>query len=161
MRSHVNEHAVGRGTGGWLTPTRVGLAACVLAIALALVNGARADLVGPALTLGSVTIEDGTVFVEGAVEDVDALLEVNGELVDIDDAGNFLAVVDLDGNAIVLELAEDLGETTTIRIPIAALIENGGEGILNDLSTRAPRSTYRSTGSRSSTRTARSSAGTS
>ncbi len=133
MRSHVNERAIGQGSRGGLTPTRVGLAACVLAIALALVSGARADLVGPALTLGSITIEDGTVFVEGAVDDVNALLEVNGVPVDIDDAGNFLTVVSLDGNAIVLELAEDLGETTTIRIPIAALNENGGNGILNDL----------------------------
>ena len=35
-----------------LTPTRVGLAACVLALALALVSGARGDVVGAALTLG-------------------------------------------------------------------------------------------------------------
>ena len=82
--------------------------------------------------------------------------------VDVDDAGNFVTVVSLDGNAIVLELAEDLGETTTIRIPIAALIENGGEGILNDL-LAAGTDNRRSgaTGSRSSTRTGRSSAGTS
>ena len=109
------------------------LAACVLALALILVGGARGDVVGSALTLGSVTIEDGTVVVNGAVEDVDALLEVNGMPVDIDDSGNFLAVVGLDGDTLVLELAEGLGESTTIRIPIAALIENGGEGILNDL----------------------------
>ena len=116
-----------------VTPTRIGLAACVLALALALVNGARGEVVGAPLTLGAITIEDGTAVLSGAVDDVDALLEVNGVPVDVDDAGNFVTVVGLDGNAILLELAENLGETTTIRIPISALLENGGEGILNDL----------------------------
>ncbi len=69
----------------------------------------------------------------GAVDDVNALLEINGALVDIDDAGNFLAVVDLDADVLVLSLAEHLGETTTIRIPVDVLVENGGEGVLNDL----------------------------
>ena len=161
MATQFMSRAGERPARGMLTPTRIGLTACVLALALALVSGARGDVVGAPLTLGSITIEDGTAVLSGAVDDVDALLEVNGVPVDIDDAGNFLTVVSLDGNAIVLELAENLGETTTIRIPIAALIENGGEGILNDLLDAAPRSTSRSTGSRSSTRTARSSAATS
>ena len=52
----------------------------------------------PSLTVGSITIEDGTAVVTGAVDDVNALLEINGALVDIDDAGNFLAVVDLDAD---------------------------------------------------------------
>ena len=133
MASQVTNRASQRPAWGGLTPTRVGLAACVLAMALALGNGARADLVGPALTLGSITIEGGTAVVNGEVGDVGALLVVNGVPVDIDAAGNFHAVVGLDGTAIVLELAADLGETTTIRIPIEALIETGGEAILDDL----------------------------
>ena len=130
-RIRVDEHPV----RGAFTATRVGLAACVLAIALALVHvhGARADLAAPSLTVGSITIEDGTAVVTGAVDDVNALLEINGALVDIDDAGNFLAVVDLDADVLVLSLAEHLGETTTIRIPVDVLVENGGEGVLNDL----------------------------
>ena len=116
-----------------LTPTRIGLAACVLALALALVNGARGEVVGAPLTSGRDHDRGWHSHPHGAVDDVDALLEVNGVPVDVDDAGNFVTAVGLDGNAILLELAENLGETTTIRIPISALLENGGEGILNDL----------------------------
>ncbi len=133
MASHVIARPGEQSSQSALNIIRFALAACVLALALVLVGGARGDVVGSAITVGSITIEDGTAVVTGAVDDVNALLEVNGTPVAIDDSGNFLAVVGLDGNAIVLELAEGLGETTRIRIPIAVLLENGGEGVLNDL----------------------------
>lgn len=133
MAGQVIERTGERSQPGALTFIRVGLAACALAMALALVGGARADLVGPALTLGSITIEDGTAVVTGAVDNVNALLEVNGIPVDVNAVGNFTALVDLDKNVVVFSLLNDLGETTTIKIPVDVLLENGGEGVLKDL----------------------------
>jgi hypothetical protein len=115
-----------------LRAIRIAFATAVATLVFALVGGAGAGLHAPALTIGSVTIDGDAAVVTGVVNAA-ADLEVNGVLVDVSDSGEFLAVVDLDADAVVLALAGVHGEAIEIRIPIDVLLAIGGNGILDDL----------------------------
>lgn len=108
-------------------------AVATLAFASAFVGGAGALLEAPPLTIGSVTIDGDAAVVTGVVNAA-ADLEVNGIAVDVGDSGEFLAVVDLDADVVVLTLAGGPDEPIEIRIPVDLLVAIGGNGILDDLS---------------------------
>lgn len=117
-----------------MAKVRVVLAMALLAAALAVVVGARAQLTPPPITIGSITVDSGTAVVTGVVDDVNAVVNVNEVPVNVDQSGDFVAVVDLEGEpTLVLSLLNSAGEAITIRIPVAVLNSSGSEGILNDL----------------------------
>ena len=104
----------------------------LLLLAAVVAGGAQAAKVEAPIVIDAVTIGDGVAVVTGAV-DATAQLEVNGQLVDVSDDGGFVTSVDLDSDALVLSLIEAQSESVTLRIPIEALVANGGDGVLNDL----------------------------
>jgi hypothetical protein len=132
--ARVSQKAYDRSTPGALTVVRISLAAALLAVALTFVGGAKADLdLFAPLDVNAVTVVDDVLNITGSVGDATADLEVNGAPVYVDALGNFIAMVDAEKNAVVFSLLNDLGEATTITIPVAVLVENGGDGVLNDL----------------------------
>ena len=105
----------------------------LVAIAVAaLSGGAQAAKVALPVAIDTVTIQDGVATVTGTVDDA-AQLEINGQSVDVSDAGDFVTQIDVDAEALVLSLPEAGGEAVTISIPIDVLLATGGEGVLNDL----------------------------
>src|SRR5207247_10822298 len=70
-----------------------------LAIALALVPGARSGSIPQLRKLGPITVLNGTAIVSGTVGGAGAgsQLTVNGHPLSLDAAGNFAGVVSLDG----------------------------------------------------------------
>lgn len=108
---------------------RLGL---MLILAAVVAGGAQAAKAPAPVTISSVTIGDGVAVVAGAV-DADARLEVNGQSTDVSDAGEFVAAIDLDADALVLALVGADSESVTLRIPIDVLIATGGDGILDAL----------------------------
>lgn len=105
----------------------------LLLVAAVVAGGAQAAKAPAPIAIDAVTIGDGVAVVTGAVDDATAQLEVNGQLVDVSDAGEFVTSVDLDSGALVLSLIEAQSESVTLRIPIEALVAHGGDGVLNDL----------------------------
>ena len=75
------------------------LLAATGALALALVPGARPGSIPQLLTLGPLTVLNGTAIVSGTVggAGVGSQLSVNGHPLSLDAAGNFAGVVSLDG----------------------------------------------------------------
>ena len=108
---------------------RLGL---TLIVAAVVVGGAHAAKAPAPVTIGSVTIGDGVAVVTGAVE-ADAQLEINGQPTHVSDAGEFVAAIDLDADALVLTLVGDGSESVTLRIPIDVLIATEGDGVLDAL----------------------------
>jgi hypothetical protein len=106
---------------------RIALAATLAALMVAFVvavGGAQARPTPSALSIASVAVEDGVAILSGTVEDVQGQLAVNGQSIDVSDAGDFLATVDLDAAAVVFSLVETTGETVSIRIPIDVVVDD-------------------------------------
>ncbi len=113
---------------------RVALTTILAGACLALAGGTVAARPAPPLTIDGVAIDDGVAVVTGAVADPQSSLEANGAPVTVEDSGAFVTSVDLGlTRALVLSLAGAPGETITIRIPVAVLSSNSGNGILDDL----------------------------
>jgi hypothetical protein len=110
-----------------------GLGMAFATVAAAMAGGAQvAGAALPPVLLESVTVSDGKAVVSGSVN-AGAVLEVNGQGVDVGATGDFRAVVDLDAEAVVLTLAKAHGETVTVAIPTRVLLLTGGEGVLDAL----------------------------
>src|SRR5256885_10358671 len=92
------------------------------ALALALVAGARPGSMPQLLTLGPLTVLNGTAIVSGTVggAGVGSQLSVNGHPLSLDAAGNFAGVVSLDG-ASALDFAVDnsSGQLVDFTVPVA------------------------------------------
>ena len=112
-------------------PIRLGLALVLVALAVAVAGSQQAEAISVPVLIDAVTVEDGVAFVTGTVDA--ALVEVNGQVVQIGEDGSFSAPLDLSADALVLEILESPDELVTVRVPIDVLLANGGEGILNDL----------------------------
>jgi hypothetical protein len=125
-----------RTTGYALAVGRTGLAAALTILALALVGGARADLAAPTITIGTISVADGTVTLDGAVDENGAwaLLQINGQPVGVDATGAFSAVVDLEGDRQIVLTLTGQDETAKITIPLTALGSPGTDplALLND-----------------------------
>jgi hypothetical protein len=100
-----------------------------LAVALAGAQSARAISV-PVL-IDTVTVGDGVAVVTGTIDA--ELLEVNGQAVVLGDDGAFRAEVDIDVDALVLDVFGSPNETVSIRIPIGVLLSAGGDRALDAL----------------------------
>jgi hypothetical protein len=93
-----------------------------LTSALALAGGARPAAVPQLLTLGPVTVVNGTAIVSGTVAGSGAVgqLTVNGQPVSLDAAGNFTGVVSLDGDgALDFALGNSTGPLVDFHVPLA------------------------------------------
>ncbi len=116
------------------TPLRALVGAALVCAALAVGGGAGAALPAPPLTIGTVTIADGTAVVDGSVADVHANLQINGTPVAVSGSGGFQATVDLGAAAdLVVSLGGTPGELTVIRIPLDVLAQTNGQGVLDAL----------------------------
>ena len=122
--------------------------AALVSAALAVGGGAGAALPTPPLTIGTVTIADGTAVVNGSVADADATLQINGTPVAVSSSGGFQATVDVGAAAdLVVSLGGAPGESTVIRIPLDVLAGRTGRASSTICSTPESRSTSRPTGS--------------
>jgi hypothetical protein len=105
-----------------LTPIRkVQLCAVFGALALALVPGARPAPLPQLLTLGPITVLNGTAIVVGTVggAGAGAQLTVNGRPLTLDAAGNFAGVVSLDGaGALNLVIGNSRGQLVDFHVPL-------------------------------------------
>ena len=93
-----------------------------LAIALALVPGARSGSIPQLLNLGPITVLNGTAIVSGTVGGAGAgsQLTVNGHPLSLDAAGNFAGVVGLDGASTVdLSIGNSSGQLVDFHVPVA------------------------------------------
>jgi len=93
-----------------------------LTSALALAGGARPGAAPQLLTLGPVTVLNGTAVVSGTVAGPGAAgqLTVNGQPVSLDAAGNFTGVVSLDGDgALDFALGNSTGPLVDFHVPLA------------------------------------------
>jgi hypothetical protein len=93
-----------------------------VAIALALVPGARPGSIPQLLTLGPVTILNGTAIVSGTVGGGGAgsQLTVNGHPLSLDAAGNFAGMVSLDGaSALDFAVGNSSGQLVDFTVPVA------------------------------------------
>jgi hypothetical protein len=106
-----------------LNPVRKSQLLCVIgAMALALVPGARPDSIPQLLTLGPVTVLNGTAVVSGTVGGAGAgsQLTVNGHALSLDAAGNFAGVVSLDGaSALDFSIGNSSGKAVDLSVPLA------------------------------------------
>jgi len=93
-----------------------------LAIALALVPGARSGSIPQLLNLGPITVLNGTAIVSGTVGGAGAgsQLTVNGHPLSLDAAGNFAGVVSLDGaSTLDLSIGNSSGQLVDFHVPVA------------------------------------------
>src|SRR5438874_12285687 len=92
------------------------------ALALALVPGARPGSIPQLLTLGPLTVLNGTAIVSGTVggAGVGSQLSVNGHPLSLDAAGNFAGVVSLDGaSALDFAVGNSSGQLVDFTVPVA------------------------------------------
>jgi len=106
-----------------LTPARrAQLCAIFAGLAFAPVPGARPAALPHLLTLGPVTVLNGTAIVSGVVGDAGAgsQLTVNGRPLSLDAAGNFVGVVNLEGaGALDLAIGNSAGQLVDFHVPLA------------------------------------------
>jgi hypothetical protein len=100
-----------------------------LAVALAGAQSANA-LTAPVL-IDAVSVENGVAVVTGTIDAEH--VEVNGQVVVLGDDGTFRAEVDIDADALVVDVFDSPNETVSIRIPIDVLLSTGGDGVLDAL----------------------------
>jgi hypothetical protein len=101
---------------------KVRLVCAIGALALALVPGARPDSIPQLLTLGPVTVVNGTAVVSGTVGGAGAgsQLTVSGQPLGLDAAGNFSGVVSLEGaSALDFSIGNSSGKTVELSVPLA------------------------------------------
>src|SRR5256885_16544246 len=97
------------------------LLAATGAVALALVPGARPGSIPQLLTLGPLTVLNGTAIVSGTVggAGVGSQLSVNGHPLSLDAAGNFAGVVSLDGaSALDFAVGNSSGQLVDFTLPV-------------------------------------------
>jgi hypothetical protein len=114
-----------------LKVTRLGLTMVLGALAVALGGAQSAEAISVPVLIDAVTIEDGVAVLTGTVDA--AIVEINGQIVEVGENGAFSAPIDLSQNVVVLEVLRSSDETVTVLVPIDMLLANGGEGILTDL----------------------------
>jgi hypothetical protein len=114
-----------------LTTFRLGLALVLAALAVAVAGSQQAKAISVPVLIEAVTVEDGVAVLTGTVDA--ALVEVNGQIVQVGENGSFSAPIDLSQNTVVLEVLKSSDETVSILVPIDVLLATGGEGVLNDL----------------------------
>jgi hypothetical protein len=116
-------------------PSRAVVLVAVLAgMSLVLTGGTVAAVQAPPLTIAGITLNGNVAVVTGDIVDADAVLEINGLPVLVDDSGNFVAKVHVDTlEEVVLSLASGDGETVQLRIPLDVLESTAGQGILDQL----------------------------
>jgi hypothetical protein len=106
-----------------LTPARrAQLCAIFAGLAFAPVPGARTAALPQLLTLGPVTVLNGTAIVSGVVGDAGAgtQLTLNGRPLSLDAAGNFAGVVNLEGaGALDLAIGNSAGQLVDFHVPLA------------------------------------------
>src|SRR5437763_6422721 len=98
------------------------LLAATGALALALVPGARPGSIPQLLTLGPLTVLNGTAIVSGTVGGAGAgsQLTVNGHPLSLDAAGNFAGVVSLEGaSALDFSVGNSSGQLVDFNVPVA------------------------------------------
>jgi len=98
------------------------LLAVVGALALAFVPGARPDSIPQLLTLGPLTVLNGTAIVSGTVGGAGAgsQVTVNGHPLSLDAVGNFAGVVSLDGaSTLDFAVGNSSGELVDFSVPVA------------------------------------------
>jgi hypothetical protein len=96
--------------------------AVVGALALAFVPGARPDSIPQLLTLGPLTVLNGTAVVSGTVggTGADSQVTVNGQPLSVDAAGNFAGVVALDGaSTLDFAVGNSTGQLVDFSVPVA------------------------------------------
>ncbi len=112
----------------------IALAAAVAALCLVVTATAPADTAAPALTLGPVSVANGTATVAGNVgndPDGSIVAAINGQPLNVDSNGNFSATVDLGGNS-SLDFTlrnPNSGEVSTISIPLNSNVV-GSNGVI-------------------------------
>jgi hypothetical protein len=113
----------------WIVATGVAVAALVLAVG----RPAGADLLRPLVTLGPVTVANGTATLSGSLggNPSSATLTINGQPLNVGAGGTFSATVDLAGKS---ELALSFtnpatGDVVTTRIPLNSNVI-GPDGVI-------------------------------
>jgi len=114
-----------------LSAFRLGLALVLAALAVAVAGSQQAKAISVPILINGVTVEDGVAVLTGTVDA--ALVEVNGQIVQVGENGVFSAPIDLSRNTVVLEVLKSSDETVSILVPVDFLLATGGEGVLNDL----------------------------
>jgi hypothetical protein len=118
---------------------RVGLLAAVLAtLAVVAVTtpAAPGEVLSPAVTLGPLTVANGTATVSGSlgVPSSNVQLTVNGQPLALDVAGNFAGTVNLNGlSVLTFSLRNSSGEVTTVSIPLNSNVVGPGGVIGSDV----------------------------
>jgi hypothetical protein len=105
----------------------------VAAVVLAVGRPAGADLLQPLVTLGPVTVADGTATLSGSLggNPSSATLTVNGQPVNLGAGGTFTATVDVAGKSeLVISVSNPTsGDVVTTRIPLSSNII-GPDGVI-------------------------------
>lgn len=114
------------------------LAAVVAALAcLALTTqAAPGEVLAPAVTLGPMTVANGTATVAGSLgaPSSGVQLAINGQPLAIDAAGNFSGAVNLNGqSSLTFRLSNAAGEVTSVTIPLTSNIVGPGGVIPSDI----------------------------
>jgi hypothetical protein len=114
------------------------LAAALAALALLAVTtpSAPGEVLSPAVTLGPMTVANGTATVAGSLgaPSSGVQLSVNGQPLGIDAAGNFSGVVNLGGlSHLTFRLSNAAGEVTSVSIPLNSNIVGPGGVIPADV----------------------------
>jgi hypothetical protein len=111
-----------------------GLAA--LAILAVTTPSAPGEVLAPAVTLGPMTVADGTATVAGSLGSPSSgvQLSVNGQPLAVDAAGNFSGVVNLGGlSNLTFRLSNSAGEVTSVSIPLNSSVVGPGGVIPSDV----------------------------
>jgi hypothetical protein len=93
-----------------------------LATALALVPGARPGSIPQLLTLGPVTVLNGTAIVSGTVggSGAGSQISLNGQALNLDAAGHFAGVINLDGaSSLDFAVGNSTGQLVDFTVPLA------------------------------------------
>jgi hypothetical protein len=107
-------------------------AAASVLLSLAGAAGAPADVVAPSITLGPTTVLNGVAAVSGSVAEPSsgsAQLSVNGQPLDLNAAGQFAGIVNLNGQSVLSFTVQNpaTGDTSTATIPLTSnLVGPGG-----------------------------------
>jgi hypothetical protein len=107
-------------------------AAASVLLSLAGATGAPADVVAPSIILGPTTVLDGVAVVSGSVaapSSGSAQLSVNGQPLDLNAAGQFGGIVNLNGQSVLSVAVQNpaTGDTSTVTIPLTSnLVGPGG-----------------------------------
>lgn len=121
---------------------RVGLAGLLAAAiaALAMLSlatpSAPGEVLSPAVTLGPMTVANGTATVAGSLgaPSSGVQLSVNGQPLEIDAAGNFSGAVNLGGlSNLTFRLSNSSGEVTSVSIPLNSNVVGPGGVIPSDV----------------------------